>query len=47
MIVRHWYNIVVWYGSYGGHFHLRITPLGWITLAVIVAAILISIAMQR
>jgi hypothetical protein len=47
MIARHWYNIFVWYNSYGGHVHLRITPLGWVTLAVIVAAILISVAMQR
>jgi len=47
MIARHWYNLFVGYSYHGGHAHLRITPLGWITLAVIVAALLISVAMHR
>ncbi len=47
MIRWHWYNIFFQYGGYRGHVQLHITPLGWITLAVIAGAILISVAMQR
>ena len=47
MIARHWYNIFFYHQVHLGHFSYRVTPLGWITLAVIVAAILISVTMQR
>ena len=42
-----WYSLFFYKESYNGHFHFYLEPLGWITLAVIVAAILISLAIRR